>query len=178
MSIRRRIESMAGMMVIGGKVVAYTYNCEVALDSVPPPFQYPGGGPDNPGGRSPIATPTLGRFVEGSGWEATDPRPEPVKRRPTKAEFHETFAADCEHWPACVVARFEHVDGLVMDVIGHYELTLERMPRRVRRAMRRIELTLPGIYDRGTLARFEHYHARHVRRANRAVLAESHGTVR
>jgi hypothetical protein len=38
--------------------------------------------------------------------------------------------------------------------------------------MGRIEMTLPGVYDRGTLARFEHYHARHVRRANRAVLVD------
>jgi hypothetical protein len=174
MSIQRRIETRTDTMVIGGKRVTYTYNVEIALDSVPAPFQYnDGNGLDNTGGRSPIETPTLGTFVQGQGWEANDPRPERVKRRPTMAEFHATFEADCGGvWPACVLARFEHVRGWLYGAIGYYELTLERMPRRVRRAMGRIEMTLPGVYDRGTLARFEHYHARHVHRANRAVLAD------
>jgi hypothetical protein len=86
MSIQRRIETRTDTMVIGGKRVTYTYNVEIALDSVPAPFQYDDeNGLDNTGGRSPVCTPTLGTFVAGQGWVANDPRPEPTTRRPKRS---------------------------------------------------------------------------------------------
>ena len=87
MSISRMIEMRTDVVNVNGKSIEFTYDCEVTLDSVPAPFQYPEG-VDAIG-----VTPTQCTFAKDLGWVALEATPLTEKSRPTKAEFLLAFAA-------------------------------------------------------------------------------------
>ena len=135
--------------------------------ALPPPTAY--NTPDMPmdaiGCQAPLGTNYV--FVEGSGWQLAEPKPEPKVERPTKAEFVD-FAfqrraeATGRPLPACVLGRWLNTTRLLV----RYLLDRPTMPRRARRALAQCDLTdMRCAYDRASLARISYYCESHNRRA-------------
>jgi hypothetical protein len=95
----------------------------------------------------------------------------PGIERPSKAEYVRAFEAAGE-LPACVVERMGRVYGELREIARYFDLTLSRMPCRLRNAIGRFDGTLAAVYDTGTLGRIRWHFDRHRRRWDRACLAD------
>jgi hypothetical protein len=89
---------------------------------------------------------------------------EPTIERPSKEEYVCAFEASGE-LPRPVQARVRRVIDFLAGIARFFDLTDERTPRRLRKALARFHgETLDQFYDSGTLARIWGYYTRHRRR--------------
>jgi hypothetical protein len=89
---------------------------------------------------------------------------EPTIEHPSKEEYVRAFEASGE-LPRPVQARVRRVIEFLAGIARFFDLTDERTPRRLRKALARFHgETLDQFYDSGTLARIRSYYTRHRRR--------------